>query len=150
MKNLKSTVGITSSLIIFIGCLFKTLHFPGTGAILLAGGIMFVLAFIPLLIVSIFGNEKYSGLTKFTYSFGHLSSAAFITSIIFKFLQLQYTIFLMRWSLTALIFIVMPLFFYSVYVKTDKGEERSRKLTQATIIMAVVGLLYTLVDLRAM
>jgi hypothetical protein len=150
MKNLKSTVGITSSLIIFIGCLFKTLHFPGTGAILLAGGTMFVLAFIPLLIVSILRNEKYSGLTKFTYSFGYLSSAAFITSIIFKFLQLQYTTFLMRWSLTALTFMVMPLFFYSVYVNTNKGEERSRKLTQATIIMAVVGLLYTLVDLRAM
>ena len=147
MKNLKLTVGIISSLIIFIGCLFKTFHFPGTGAILLAGGLIFVAAFIPLLIVSIIKNESYPGLTKFTYSLGHLMSATFIISIIFKFLQLQYTTFLMRWSLTAIIFIVMPLFFYSL-TKIEKGESKNRKLVEGIIIMAIAGLLYTLVDLR--
>lgn len=147
MKNLKFTVGIISSIIIFVGCLFKTFHFPGTGAILLTGGLIFVLAFIPLLIVSIIKNENHTTLTKLTYSLGHLMSATFIFSIIFKFLHLQYTTFLMRWSLTSIIFIVMPLFFYSL-TKIEKGESRNRKLVEGIVIMTIAGLLYTLVDLR--
>ena len=148
MKNLKSIIVIISSIIIFIGCLFKAFHFPGAGALLLTGGLIFVAAFVPLLIASTLKSEKKSTLTKFTYSLVYLMSSAFITSIIFKFLHLQYSTFLMKWSLTVLIFMVMPLFFYSIYTKTEK--ERTFKLTQAIIIMAVVGLLYTLVDLRSM
>lgn len=150
MINLKSIIGIISSILIFIGCLFKTFHFPGTGALLLTGGIIFVAAFVPLLIASTLKSKKKSTKIKFTYSLGYLMSSAFITSIIFKFLHLQYSTFLMKWSLIVLIFMVMPLFFYSIYTQTKKGKERTFKLTQAIIIMAVVGLLYTLVDLRSM
>jgi hypothetical protein len=148
MKNLKTNVGIISSILIFIGCLFKTLHFPGTGVLLLTGSIVFVAAYIPLLIFSSIKDQENSKLAKFTYSLGYLMSAIFIIGIVFKFLRLQYTLFLMKWSITTLTFIVMPLFFYSIYSKMENGKEKTHKLTQAIITMAIIGLIYTLVDLR--
>ena len=121
IKTIEFTT-IAISILTFIACLFKTLHFPGAGLLLLISGLSFCLLFNPIVVTYIFQHKKMDLLNKINYSLAVSMGAAFILSIIFKFMKLAGVNLLMIGSTSILLFVVAPTYFISTLNKKISEE----------------------------
>jgi hypothetical protein len=151
MKKTISLLALATTSLTIIACLFKLLHFPGAGLLLLTSGILFCLVFIPLLIVYLFQHEKVHIISKINYSLGLTMGTAFILSIIFKIMKLAYVNILMQGSISILLYVVVPTYFATIFNKKVSGnyssEERLHRIVAGMIVTAFFGMLYSLIDL---
>ena len=145
MTNINSKIGIGASIIITLGCLLKTFHLEGAGITLLFGGLLFCLVFIPTLIYSEIKNKKLLS------AVGYLFASTSIIGVIFKLMHWPGANFLMRWSVTIILFIIMPIYFISIYndIVNEKNTEqdRLRKIFIGIFIVAFFGMWYAMIDL---
>jgi len=145
MTNINSKIGIGASIIITLGCLLKTFHLQGAGITLLFGGLLFCLVFIPTLIYSEIKNKKLLS------AVGYLFASTSIIGVIFKLMHWPGANFLMRWSVTIILFIIMPIYFISTYndIVNEKNTEqdRLRKIFIGIFIVAFFGMWYAMIDL---
>jgi hypothetical protein len=58
MKNINEKIGISSSIIIIVGCLMKAFHLQGTSFVLTSGFLFFSLIFMPSIIFSQLKEKK--------------------------------------------------------------------------------------------
>jgi len=145
MNNLNSKIGIGASIIITLGCLLKTFHLQGAGITLLFGGLLFCLVFIPTLIYSEIKNKKLLS------AVGYLFASTSIIGVIFKLMHWPGANFLMRWSVTIILFIIMPIYFLNSYndIVNEKNTEQDklRKIFIGIFILAFFGMWYAMIDL---
>ena len=145
MNNINEKIGVSSSIIIIIGCLLKTFHLQGAGVILLLGGLIFCLIFIPTLIYSKLINKKLVSAAGFCFA------SISIIGVIFKLMHWPGANFLMQWSVTLILFGIMPIYFIRTY--SDKineqytEQDRLKKIVIGIFIVAFFGMWYALIDL---
>jgi len=146
MNNINEKIGVSSSIIIIIGCLLKTFHLQGAGVTLLLGGLIFCLIFIPTLIYSKLINKKLVSAAGFFFA------SISIIGVVFKLMHWPGANFLMRWSVTLILFGIMPIYFIRTY--SDKineqytEQDRLKKIFIGIFIIAFFGMWYALIDLN--
>ena len=143
MTNINSKIGIGASIIIILGCLLKTFHLQGADVTLLFGGLLFCLVFIPTLIYSELKNKKLLS------SVGYLFASTSIIGVVFKIMHWPGANFFMKWSVTIILFVIVPIYFIISYndIVNEKNTEqdRLRRIFIGIFIVAFFGMWYALI-----
>jgi hypothetical protein len=88
---------------------------------------------------------------KLLSSVGYLFASTSIIGVIFKLMHWPGANFLMRWSVTIILFIIMPIYFISTYnnIINEKNTEQDRliKIFIGIFIVAFFGMWYAMIDL---
>lgn len=152
IQRIAFIIGLISSLLLFVGCVLKTFHQPGAGIMLLCGASCFCLIFVPALIYMNFKKENLQGIAdKWVFAALHLMGISFIIGIILKLMDMSCAGFFIRWSLLALIFLILPVYFISALsIKVDEfytEKHKNNRIIVGVILLMFVGTLYALVDL---
>ena len=144
-------VGLISSLLLFVGCVLITFELPGSEVMLLCGAGFFCCVFVPILIYLNFKRQKLSKIAdKWVFAALHLMGISFIIGILLKLMNMSCAPFFIRYSLMALIFLILPVYFITALSsKVDKEyteKHRNNRIIMGVIILTFVGLLYAMVD----
>ena len=142
MKTALQITGLSSALIILLGDFLKTFHLPGAATLIITGGIIFSLVFIPLLIV--FNFKQQIKTDRWIFALGYLTGLSTVTGIIFKLMHWPYANAIMKWSISFFIFIYVPVYFISGINRT---ESKFNRIINSVLMMALGGMLYSLIDL---
>lgn len=147
MNKRNSKIGIVSSIVILIGCLFKAFHFPGAAMIFVVGFLMFSIIFIPIVVLTQIKNKN------FINGFGAISLSLIMLGILFKIMQWPYSNFLISWSVTISLFVITPLHIINTFVKKINNkyteEKRLNDLLIGCFIFAILSMWYVLLDLSS-
>lgn len=144
MKNTVKISGTISGILILIGAIFKTMHWPGAGIMIVLGGLFFSLVFLPLMIVLKFKDDE-SKTDKWVFAFGFLMAMGAATGIVFKVMHWPYANFLMRWSVTFFLFGYIPLYYFT---RIRRAELRFNTTINTVLMMACGGMMYALFNLH--
>jgi len=143
MKKTLNISGIAAAVITLAGAMFKTFHWPGAGIMLVTGGVLFSLIFLPLLIALKFRDEEQKT-DKWVFTIGLLIGIGMTLGVIFKLMHWPGANFLMRWSLTAFVFGYVPLYFVT---RIRRPEIKFNTTVNTVLMMACGGMLYALINL---
>jgi hypothetical protein len=145
MNSLNEKIGITSSIIIIIGCLLKALHLQGGAVVLTLGFIIFSLIFMPSIIFSQLKKKKI------IHSIAGFFLSTLIIGVLFKIMHWPFANFLISWSVTISLFGVTPIYIISnYYTKINKNfskENRMKNILIGVFILAILSLKYAMMDL---
>jgi len=144
MKNTVKISGTISAILIIIGAIFKTMHWPGAGMMVVLGGLFFSLVFLPLMIVLKFKDDE-SKTDKWVFAFGFLMAMGAATGIVFKVMHWPYANFLMRWSVTLFLFGYVPLYYFT---RIRRAELKFNTTINTVLMMACGGMMYALFNLH--
>ena len=145
MKNFSLKIGIGSSILIIVACLFKAFHWPGAGMLLSSGFLLFSFGFVPLLIVSLLKQKKI------IESIAALFMSAITLGVLFKIMRWPYADFLITWIVTLSLFGLSPLYFFKTYSTkiNDKFtlKDRNKRILVAVFILTILSLWFAMIDL---
>ena len=114
MKRTLKTTGIISIILIMIGVIFKSLHWPGAGVTIVLGLSFFSLVFIPLNIILKFkDNEEQNN--RLIMTIGLLTASVSTIGVLFKIMHWPYANILMVSSLLVFTLIFIPIYFIVKY-----------------------------------
>ncbi|KAA9340923.1 hypothetical protein [Adhaeribacter soli] len=141
MKKIMLTSGAFSAIVLSLGIIFKFMHWPGAGVLIVSGITFFSLLFLPLLF-TLKIKEKQASQSPFILAAGTLSAILFSLSTLFK---------LMHWPLANVLGLtaigIMLLLFLPVYFFTGirHAETKMNSIVTSILIVAGSGLLMSLV-----
>ncbi|MFC5269283.1 hypothetical protein [Adhaeribacter terreus] len=141
MKKIMLTSGAFSAIVLSFGIVFKFMHWPGAGVLIVSGIALFSLLFLPLLF-TLKLKEKEQAQSQFILAAGTLSAILFSLSTLFK---------LMHWPLANVLGLtaigIMLLLFLPVYFFTGirNAETKMNSIVTSILIVAGSGLLMSLV-----
>lgn len=145
MNNLNEKIGITSSIIIIVGCLLKAFHLQGAAVVLTSGFAIFSLIFMPSIIFSQL-KEK-----KIIHSIAGFFLSTLIIGVLFKIMHWPFANFLISWSITISLFCVTPIYIISNYYnkinENFSKEDRMKNILIGVFILAILSLKYAMMDL---
>lgn len=145
MKNLKVRLGIISSVIIIVGCLFKAFHLAGAAVVVASGFVMFSLIFMPSLI---FSQLKQKNII---HAIAGFFLSTLILGVLFKIMHWPFANFLISWTVTISLFIISPIYIIrNYYSKTNENfskEDRRRNILIGVFIITLLSLWYVMIDL---
>ena len=145
MNNLNEKIGITSSIIIIIGCLLKALHLQGAAVVLTLGFLIFSLIFMPSIIFSQL-KEK-----KIIHAIAGFFLSTLILGVLFKIMHWPFANFLISWSVTISLFGIVPIYIIrNYYTKTNENfskKDRMKNILIGILILALLSLWYAMIDL---
>ncbi len=141
MKKITLISGAFSAIVLSLGIVFKFMHWPGAGVLIVTGIAFFSLLFLPLLF-TLKVKEKEQKQSPFILAAGTLSAILFSLSTLFK---------LMHWPLANVLGLtaigIMLLLFLPVYFFTGirNAETKMNSIVTSILIVAGSGLLMSLV-----
>ena len=145
MKNLNEKIGVSSSIIIIVGCLLKVFHIPGAGPVITLGLLVVSLIFMPSIIFSQL-KEK-----KIIHAIAGFLLSTLILGVLFKTMHWPYANFLISWSLTIFLFGITPIYFisnYSAKINEDfTKEDRIKNILIGVFTLVFLSLWYAMIDL---
>ena len=143
MKKIIKYSGITASLLILLGAIFKTLHWPGASVMMVSGAFLFGFLFLPLMIILKFKDEERL-IDKWVLSFGLLVALGIFVGVLFKLMHWPYAYMLLRVNLSLFVFVHVPLYFFT---RIRRPDLRFNTIVNASLMMATGGMLYALLNL---
>lgn len=143
MRKIMNISGLSAVLLILLGVILKSLHFPGAGITFLLGGFSFAFMFLPILIIIKFKDDE-STTDKVVFSFGLLIAMIIATGFIFKIMHWPYASNLMYYGTTVFTLCYVPLYFFT---RIRRPEVKFNTIVNSVIMLAFGGILYTLFDL---
>ena len=145
MNNLNEKIGITSSIIIIVGCLLKAFHLQGAAVVLTSGFLIFSLIFMPFIIFSQL-KEK-----KIIHSIAGFFLSILIIGVLFKIMHWPYANFLICWSVTISLFGIAPFYIImNYYTKINENfskKDRMKNIIVGIFILTLLALWYAMIDL---
>ena len=117
MKNKIYFLGIINVLILTIGCLFKIMHWPFAGILIVVGMLLLSCIFIPFAIVSSYKNEDNKRLKPLYILTAIVFSINFISAL-FKIMHWPYSELMLIISLPLPFVVLLPI--YLLYNRNDK------------------------------
>lgn len=138
-------IGMASAATILMGCFFKVFHLQGAAFVFVLGMLLFCFGFIPVVMVGLF--KRGQGVL----AFGSLFSSTMILGALFKVMHWPYADFLIAWSLSIILFGVLPLHFLKTF-RTQLSESYAQEAKQrdvfwGVLFMAFFATWYLLLDL---
>lgn len=143
MKRTLKISGIATVLLMTVGAILKTLHLPGAGIMLVSGGFLLSLLFLPLLII-LKMRDSESLLEKLVFSFGFLLAIVISMGVIFKLQHWPMANMLMIGGTATFTFLFVPIYFFT---RIRKPEHRFNTIVNAVLMMTCGGMFFSLFDL---
>jgi hypothetical protein len=140
MKRLMMASGIFSTLAFISGSLFKWMHWPGAGIMLVLGIVTFSLIFLPLMF-ALKTKEINGAQDKLITGLGFLLGMMHCMGILFKVQHWPGANILMFGGIIGLAFLFIPLYFFNGY---RQPEKRFNTILTTIILIAVAGSQFTL------
>lgn len=142
MKKILNFSGIATAMLTVLGALFKSLHWPGAGLLIILGGFSFSIIYMPLLIVLKLKDDE-SKIDNLVHSFG-LVLAIFLTAgVLFKIMRWPYANNLMFYSTLLFTFIFVPIYFITRF---RNPEKKFNTMVNSVLMIAVGGIFYSMFD----
>ena len=145
MNNINLKIGISSSVIIMLGCLLKAFHLQGAAIVLTSGFLLFSLIFMPFIIFTQL-KEK-----KILYAILGFFLSALILGVLFKIMHWRGANFLISWSITISLFGIMPIYFINSYISKRNNsltkEDYMKKILIGVFVLSFLSLWYALIDI---
>jgi hypothetical protein len=144
---MKKTIGITgliTSLMVILGVIFKILHYPGTGILLVLGilGISFIV--FPLLAyLSLKTNTGSS--TKAANMAGYVAGFLISIGTLFKIMHWPMAMIILWLGVLAMLVVFMPLYTLNSY---KMAENKLLALSKSMLIVAAIAVLWGLSSIR--
>ncbi len=142
IRTMKIT-GLLTVVFTILGAIFKTLHLPGAGVMIILGGFLFSVIFLPLLIAIKLRDEE-SRTDKYVLSFGFLLAIFLAVGLIFKLMHWPGATILMLSGTVGLTFIYTPLYFFTRF---RRPEVRLNTIVNSVLMMACGGIFFALFNL---
>jgi hypothetical protein len=138
-------IGMASASTILLGCVFKAFHLQGAAFVFIAGMSLFCFGFIPVLMVDLFKKGRI------VLAMGSFFLSSLILGALFKVMHWPYANFLLSWSVSIILFGILPLHFLKTYrTKTSvvyPQEAKLRDVFLGILLMAFFATWYLLLDL---
>ena len=143
MKKIMYHSGAITALLTLLGALFKSMHWPGAGLLIMLGGFFFSIVFMPLLIILKLRDDE-SKREKLVFSFGLLLSIGLITGVLFKIMHWPFANNLMLYSTGLFIFLYVPVYFIT---GIRRPERKFYTIVNSVLMVAIGGIFYSMFDL---
>ena len=144
MKRTLKITGLISVVLIVIGAIFKTMHWPGAGMMYVSGFVIFSLLFIPLNIVLQTRDDK-NKIDKLVMILGLLLTITGSIGLLFKVMHWPGASVLFFGSLGLFGLVFIPLYFVTRY---RNPETRFNAIIHSVFMTAAAAILFALIDLR--
>jgi hypothetical protein len=144
MKRTLKISGVVSIVLIILGVIFKSMHWPGAGFAVVLGLAFFSLVFIPLNIVLKFKDDKVKS-NQLIMTLGMLTASAATIGVLFKIMHWPYANIIMFSSLLVFMLLFIPIYFI---LKFKDPETKFNAIINTTFMIGAAGMLFALVDLR--
>jgi len=142
MKMLKLS-GILTVIFSLAGALFKTMHWPGAGMLIVLGGFFFSLVFLPLLI-ALKMKDDASKVDKAVFALGFFLGMVMVTGLLFKLMHWPGANILMIGGTVCFTFIYVPVYFFSRY---RRPELKFNTAVNTVLMLACGGIFFSLFNL---
>lgn len=143
MKRTLKISGIISIILIILGIIFKSLHLPGAGALIVLSLAFFSLFFIPLNIVLKFQDDQEKS-NRLMMTIGMLTASGATIGVLFKIMHWPYANMLMLTSLLVFILVFIPIYFV---VKYKDPETKFNAIINTAFMIGAAGMLFALINL---
>jgi len=141
MKKIMLTSGAFSTIVLSAGILFKFMHWPGAGVLIVAGIVLFSLLFLPLLF-TLKVREKQEIRDKFILTAGVISAILFSLSTLFKLQHWPGANIMGVSAIGIMILLFLPVYFFT---GIRNAETKVNSIVTSILIIAAAGLLMSLV-----
>ena len=137
MKNTMKISGIAGTVLLGFAALFKIMHWPGAGIMLMLGGFIVAFVFMPSAL-TVLWKETHNTRRLFLYVSAFISGMLFITGVVFK---------MQHWPGAGIILslaVLSGLFFFLPALLAGKLVDQQSRSKKAVYILGALGLfLYT-------
>lgn len=145
MNNLNLKIGLSSSIMIIVGCLFKAFHLQGAAIVLTSGFVFFSLIFMPFIIWSQLKENKI------IHAIAGFFLSTLILGVLFKIMHWPFANFVISWSVTIALFGITPTYIISnYYAKTNENFSKKYRMKNIQIgifILTLLSLWYAMIDI---
>jgi hypothetical protein len=140
-------IGLVSAVIVLLGCLLKAFHLQGAAFVFVLGMMLFCVVFTPALIWRLLQMKR--GIWALLSAF----SSSLVLGALFKVMHWPYAEFIIAWSVSLILFGVLPLHFLKAFLTkiTDDypKEVQTQELFLGVLMTAFFATWYLLIDLSA-
>lgn len=143
MKRTLKISAITSIILIIFGIIFKSMHWPGAGVLIVLGVAFFSLIFIPLNILFKFQDDKEKG-NRIITVIGLLAVSVAMLGTLFKLMHWPTANILMFSSLLVFTLVFIPMYFI---VKYRNPETKFTAIINTAYMIGAAGMLFALTNL---
>tara|TARA_B110000046_G_scaffold66152_1_gene73987 strand:- start:126 stop:866 length:741 start_codon:yes stop_codon:yes gene_type:complete len=140
MKRVTSITGLISASLVLLGTIFKLMHWPGAGIMLVLGSAIIALIVLPLMAFLALNNNTVSTNTS-SIIFGYGAAILLTIGTIFKVQHWPGAAVVANIGFAFLVLVFMPLYMLKAY-KTS--ENKMLALSKTVIIIAGIVLLWAL------
>jgi hypothetical protein len=145
MKKIMLNSGIFSAFMFLIGSLFKIMHWPGAGFILLTSIVIFSIVFLPLLSILRVKEQKQTK-DKVVIAVATIFGILISIATLFKVMHWPGANFMWLTSLAILFFVFIPIYFFG---GIRNPETKTNTIISSILILLAGGLLFTLTNLKS-
>ncbi len=142
MKMLKFS-GMLTVIFSLAGALFKTMHWPGAGMMIVLGGFFFSLVFLPLLI-ALKMKDDASKVDKAVFALGFFLAMVMAIGLLFKLMHWPGANILMISGTVSFTFIYVPIYFFSRY---RRPELKFNTAVNTVLMLACGGIFFSLFNI---
>jgi hypothetical protein len=144
MKKSMTVSGTVSVAMLILGSIFKIMHWPGAGVLLVLGIIISSLIFLPLM--AILKNKEINVKTdKLILILGTIVGILFCNFVLFKVMHWPGADMLLFSSISLASFVFLPIYFFT---GIRKPETRVNTITSSILLVMIIGLQFTLINTR--
>lgn len=142
MKKVTFTFGLTSTILLLAGTMFKLFHWPGAGILVTIGAALLVLAYFPLLLH--YKLKESPGNETAMHISGWVGISLTTLGTLFKIMHWPGASFMLLVGMSALAFIYVPIYFYKQYrTSVNKPVTLSTSLVAMTCLILLFALART-------
>jgi len=142
MKTLMKVSGFLAPLLIAFGALFKVLHYPGAGIILILGSFVAAFLFLPSVIYVLYAEQKESKRIA-QYVFGFIAGFGYIFGTLFKIMHWPGANWVLILGIGTAALVFMPLWITNQLSKvTDKQKRWLLYIGGGASILYLLGFLF--------
>jgi len=140
MKKLLFSLGFITMVFLVTSFLFKALHWPGAGVLLVIASFVLIFVFVPLVLLYFYRKQfsKYVSY-KMKYVFGYIGLALLLTGAVLKIMHWPGAGLLFMISVTVINFGFLPFMFYRLYRTSEAKESAKNRSLKLEYIFGFIG-----------
>lgn len=140
MKKLLFYLGFITTVFLVTSFLFKALHWPAAGLLLVIASFVLIFVFMPLVLLYFYRKQfsKYVSY-KMKYVFGYIGLALLLTGAVFKIMHWPGSGLLFLISVTVINFGFLPFLFYRLYRTFEAKESDKNRNFKLEYVFGFIG-----------